>query len=419
MLSESLRFAWRGVTANKVRSALTMLGVLIGVASVIVLVAAGNGASQSVNSTLSSLGTNTLTVTPGTTTTTGFGRIRTSQDTAPNPTGTLTRPATLSLADAVAILDPNAAPDVVAVAPVISINAVVASTGSASHTVASSMGTTADYLAIADDTVSLGRTFTSADDAGHNRVVLVGPTIARELGGGDGSGIIDQQIRLNGTPFTVVGILEAKGTTGARDSDDRLIAPLSAAQDHLVGYADLSSIAVQARSTDDVEAARAQVEAILDHRRHTGAGSRDFTVTTSASMLSAASSITGTLTIMLGAIAAISLLVGGIGVMNIMLVTVTERTREIGIRKAIGADKAGIVMQFLIEAVLLSGMGGVAGVALGIGLSQIEISGFRAVVSPSSVVVAFGFALAVGLFFGIYPATRAASLRPIDALRHE
>jgi len=419
MLSESLRFAWRGVTANKVRSALTMLGVLIGVASVIVLVAAGNGASKSVNATLSSLGTNTLTVSPGAATTTGFGRVRTNQDAAANPIGTLTRPATLSLADADALGDAAAGPAVAAVAAVININSVVASTGSTSHTVASTVATTAEYLAIANDTVSLGRTFTTADDAARSRVVLVGPTIARDLAGGDGSGIINQQIQLNGTPFTVIGILQAKGTTGARDSDDRLITPLTAAQDHLVGYADLSSIAVQARSTDDVEAARAQVETILDNRRHTTATNRDFTVTTSASMLSAASSITSTLTVMLGAIAAISLLVGGIGVMNIMLVTVTERTREIGIRKAIGADKTGIVMQFLIEAVLLSCMGGVAGVTLGVGLAQIEIAGFHAVVSAGSVIVAFGFAVAVGLFFGIYPATRAASLRPIDALRHE
>jgi putative ABC transport system permease protein len=231
--------------------------------------------------------------------------------------------------------------------------------------------------------------------------------------------VLDQVIRLNGKEFTVIGILDAKGSSGPQDSDDRIIAPATAVQDHLAGYGNLSSISVQATSAETVDAAQTQIEAILDARHRTTADDRDFSVTNSATFLSAASSITGIFTVLLGAIAAISLLVGGIGVMNIMLVTVTERTREIGIRKAIGASRADITFQFMLEAVILSVLGGVAGILFGYLVCQIEISGFRAVIEPGSVALAFGFALAVGLFFGIYPATRAASLRPIDALRYE
>lgn len=419
-IGESLRFAWRGVNANKVRSALTMLGVLIGVAAVIVLVGVGNGASQSVTQTLSSLGTNTLTVTPGTATSSGLLGLRRSTETpAVGTGGTLIRPETLTAADAAALSTPGAAPDVTAVAPVVSPAGVVASYSDTSHQLGSMTGSTAGYLGIANDTVSQGRAYTATDVAAHARVVLVGPTAAKALAGGDGSALLGQEIRLNGVTFTVIGILTEKGSVGARDQDDRMIAPLSAVQDHLAGYGDLTSIAIQAADADAVGAAQAQVEAILDARHRTGAASRDFTVTSSASMLSAANSITGTLTVMLGAIAAISLLVGGIGVMNIMLVTVTERTREIGVRKAIGADRTEIIMQFLVEAILLAVFGGLAGVLLGVGLCQIPVAGFRAEVDPASVGIAFGFALAVGLFFGIYPATRAASLRPIEALRYE
>lgn len=418
-LVESLRFAWRGVTANKARSALTMLGVLIGVAAVIVLVAVGNGASRSVTSTLASLGTNTLTVTPGVTKSSGLlGLHRTASGEEAN-TGTQTRAAVLTSEDAQALADPRLAADVTAVAPVVSPAGVVASYAGASHEVASTIGTTSEYLTISNDQVAAGRAFTPSDEQSHARVVLVGTSVAAALGAGSPETLIGQDIQLNGTPFTVIGILVEKGSAGARDSDDRMIAPLSAVQDRISGYGDLSSIAVQASSADTVADAQTQVETILDQRHRSNPQDRDFTVVTSASMLSAASSITGTLTIMLGAIAAISLLVGGIGVMNIMLVTVTERTREIGVRKAIGADRSEIIVQFLIEATLLSVIGGVAGIALGALLCQVRIAGFQLVIDPWSVLIAFGFALAVGLFFGIYPATRAAALRPIDALRHE
>lgn len=419
-ISEGAKFAWRGVTANKARSALTMLGVMIGVAAVIILVAVGTGASRSVTDTLDSLGTNTLTVTPGSGSGFGFGISRgAGSASGAGESGTAIRQANLTMADAAALADPALAPDVRHVAPVVSANAVTATLAGASHTVGTTVGTTPTYLTISNDTVTHGRVFSQSDFDSHSRVLLVGPTVAKGLVGGDGTALLDRVVRLNGKEFTVIGILDAKGSSGPQDSDDRIIAPATAVQDHLAGYGNLSSISVQATSAETVDAAQTQIEAILDARHRTTADDRDFSVTNSATFLSAASSITGIFTVLLGAIAAISLLVGGIGVMNIMLVTVTERTREIGIRKAIGASRADITFQFMLEAVILSVLGGVAGILFGYLVCQIEISGFRAVIEPGSVALAFGFALAVGLFFGIYPATRAASLRPIDALRYE
>ena len=420
-ISEAAKFAWRGLMANKPRSALTMLGVMIGVASVIVLVAVGSGASRSVSSTLSSLGTNTLTITPGGGSG-GFGGFPAGFGGAAGDaadTGTQIREATLTMADAEALADPVAAPDLARVAPVVSASSVTATLGTASHTVATTVGSTATYLTIGNEVVTRGRAFAASDYDSHSRVLLMGSTVAEALAGGDGTAILDQVVRLNGKEFTVIGLLEEKGSSGFQDEDDRIIAPATAVQDHLAGYGNLSSISVQAASAEKVDAAQTQVESILDSRHRTTADDRDFTVTNSASFLSAASSITGIFTLLLGAIAAISLLVGGIGVMNIMLVTVTERTREIGIRKAIGADRADIILQFMLEAVMLSVLGGVAGIGFGYLVTRIEIAGFRAVIEPYSVALAFGFAVAVGLFFGIYPAMRAASLRPIDALRYE
>lgn len=420
-VSEASKFAWRGLTANKMRSALTMLGVMIGVASVIILVAVGTGASRSVSNTLSALGTNTLTITPGAGSG-GFGGFSGGVDGAAGGTaesGTSIREATLTMADADALADPQLAPDVLLVAPVVNASSVIATLGSASHTVGTTVGSKTTYLAIGAIGVTHGRAFADSDYDSHSRVLLMGVTVAKALAGGDGTAVVDQVIRLNGKEFTVIGLLAEKGSTGIQDEDDRIIAPATAVQDHLAGYGNLSSISVQAASAETVDAAQAQVESILDARHRTTADDRDFTVTNSASFLDAASSITGIFTLLLGAIAGISLLVGGIGVMNIMLVTVTERTREIGIRKAIGADRADIILQFMLEAVMLSVMGGVAGIVFGFLVTRIEIAGFRAVVEPSSVALAFGFALAVGIFFGIYPAMRAASLRPIDALRYE
>jgi putative ABC transport system permease protein len=431
-IAESARFAWRGVTANKPRSALTTLGVLIGVASVIILLAVGTGSSQRVQESISSLGSNVLTVTstsggtggrrgggPGVGTVGSAGVTTAGDSTNSTNTGTQIRAAALTLEDAQALTDKEQAPDIFGVAPVVSPSSVTATYAGATHSVSTTTGTTSAYLSINNDTVASGRAFSDSDYEAHSRVALVGSTAAEDLAGGDGSSILDETIQLNGKAFTVIGILTEKGSIGPQDQDDKVIAPATAVQDTLSGYGSLNSISVKATSSETVTAAQWEIESILDGRHGTTAADRDFTVNSAASFLNAATSSTQTFTVLLGAVAAISLLVGGIGVMNIMLVTVTERTREIGIRKAIGAGKGDIIAQFMIEAVLLSMFGGVMGVIVGLVGSQFTIVGVQPVVAPYSVILAFGVAVAVGLFFGLYPANRAASLRPIDALRYE
>jgi putative ABC transport system permease protein len=241
--------------------------------------------------------------------------------------------------------------------------------------------------------------------------------VAKDLAGGDGTSIVGQTVTFNGTQFTVVGILASKGSSGPQDQDDRVIAPATAVQDALAGYGGLSSISVKATSATTTTLAQDEVQSILDDRHGVTSSDRDYSVFSPTSIISTATESSQTLTVLLGVVAAISLLVGGIGVMNIMLVSVTERTREIGIRKAIGARRSDIVSQFLLEATMLTVFGGLIGVVVGVIGAQFTILGVQPVIAPYSVALAFGVAIAVGLVFGIYPANRAASLRPIDALR--
>jgi putative ABC transport system permease protein len=448
---ESARFAVRGVSANPLRSGLTTLGILIGVAAVIVLVAVGTGSGVAVQQSLSRLGSNTLTVRPsqggtggrgggfgalfggggagrtgrtggqgqGATGAQGQGATGAQGTTGAVSTGTQTRAAQLTLDDAHAFTDKTQAPHIAAVAPVVSAQSVVATYQGASHTVGSFTGTSSSYLRIDNDGVQAGVPFTDDDYVAHRRVALLGPTVAQDLVGGDGLAAVGKTVQFNAVNYVVVGVLTAKGSTGPTDQDDRVLAPLTAVQDTLSGYGSLSSVSVQATSADTVALAQAEVQDVLDARHHVTTANPDYSVFNASSILSAATSTTQTFTVLLGAVAAISLLVGGIGVMNIMLVTVTERTREIGIRKAVGARRSDIVGQFLLEAVLLSLFGGVVGVLAGLAGSRFRIVGVQPVVAPYSVVLAFGVALAVGLFFGLYPASRAAALRPIDALRYE
>ncbi|MDQ1458378.1 MAG: putative transport system permease protein, partial [Actinomycetota bacterium] len=267
--------------------------------------------------------------------------------------------------------------------------------------------------------VAEGTAFNSTDVTTRNRVVLLGQTVVTNLFGSQNP--IGATVQMNGIDFRVTGVLTPKGSNGTQDQDDIIIAPITAVQDTLAGAnAPLSNITIEATSRSTMTAAADEVTTVLLGTHHiTNPTSADFTVLNQATLLSTAGSTNSVFTVLLGAVAAISLLVGGIGVMNIMLVTVTERTREIGIRKAIGARRSDILGQFLVEAVLLTVLGGIVGVAAGLAVSKIRIVGVTPVVAPYSVALAFGVAVAVGLFFGLYPANRAATLRPIEALRHE
>ena len=280
-------------------------------------------------------------------------------------------------------------------------------------------GSTPSYLTAEDYTVQAGSPITAADVARHSRVVLLGQTVVSNLFS-SGTNPIGQTIQLGSANFQVIGVLAAKGSSGIQDQDNVVIAPYTAVQDVLTGYSQsFSQLIVQGKSSSTLGLAQSEVESMLASRNNTTVANLPFQVLNQQTLLQTATSTSKTLTVLLAAVAAISLLVGGIGVMNIMLVTVTERTREIGIRKAIGAPKSAILSQFLLEAILLSLIGAIAGVAVGLIVSRFKISGVHPVIAPYSIFLSFGIAIAVGVFFGFYPANRAASLRPIDALRYE
>jgi putative ABC transport system permease protein len=418
---ESFRIALQGLLGNRLRSALTMLGILIGVGSVIVLVAVGNGSSVAVQKQIEGLGTNTLVVSRtrggfgGAGGGGGFGGGGGGRAT----NGTQSSVSQLTNQDVAALGDKTQAPDLKLIAPVINENAVTATYAGATYSPGQFVGTNADYLSIRNYTVASGTAFTSTDVTNRNRVALVGQTVVTNLFGTQNP--IGATVQFGGIDFHIIGVLTPKGSNGTQDLDDIVVAPITAVQDTLAGAnAPLSSITIEATSRSTMTAAADEVTTVLLGTHHiTNPANADFTVLNQATLLSTAGSTNSVFTVLLGAVAAISLLVGGIGVMNIMLVTVTERTREIGIRKAIGARRSDILGQFLVEAVLLSVLGGVVGVAAGLIVSKIRIVGVTPVVAPYSVGLAFGVALAVGLFFGLYPANRAATLRPIEALRHE
>jgi putative ABC transport system permease protein len=399
---ETLRFAVGGLGANKVRSGLTMLGVLIGVAAVIILLAVGNGSSQAVKNSIEKLGTNALTVSSGA----GFGA---------SSTATTTKPLTVD--DARALADPAQAPDIESVAPEVTTSQTALYQGT-SHTVSQVVGTYPAYFKASNSKVATGDYFSADDVLNSRKVAVIGSTTATDLFGTDSP--VGKKIVLGGTPLTVVGVLQTKGGTGFQDPDDTVIAPLPTVQNAYTGFGPLSQILVEAKSASATTPAQNEITTVLMAQHGiTDAGALDFRVSSQASLLSTQASTNKTFTVLLGAVAAISLLVGGIGITNIMLVTVTERTREIGIRKAIGAPKGVILGQFLAESTLLSLVGGGLGVLGGLIGSRFTIVGIKPVVIPESVAGAFAIAVAIGLFFGSYPANRAASLRPIEALRHE
>jgi putative ABC transport system permease protein len=418
-ISETFRVALQSLTANKMRSALTMLGMIIGVGAVISLMAVGQGAQASVDQQINGMGSNLLFVTPGATQT---GGVRSAAGTAP----------TLTLEDAQAVAQPGAIPEVADVAPEADFFGQVIAGGNNVNTRIA--GVTPDYENVRNWHVSDGQFITQAQVDGASPVALLGSNVAAELfpnGGAVGQEISvgfanNQRLR-----FQVVGVLQSKGAQALGNQDDQMLIPITTLQSKVQsqrttsGGHNVNTIYVQLTSPDQTTLNNAvqEIGALLDQRHHVVQD--DFTIRSQNDLLAAANQVTGVMTLLLGAIAGISLVVGGIGIMNIMLVSVTERTREIGIRKAIGAKKRDILVQFLVEAVVVSVVGGAIGVALGSGLAHfitgINFGGqtIQATVSLSSVLLAFGVSAAIGIFFGIYPANRAASLNPIDALRYE
>ncbi|MGD0198916.1 MAG: ABC transporter permease [Solirubrobacteraceae bacterium] len=399
---DNIRIAIAGATSNKMRSLLTILGVLIGVGAVIILVAVGTGSSAQVQNNIDRLGTNTLTV------------ISTGRFGGRSTTGTQSSFATLTLADVQQI---QKEPDVQSVSPVASTS-VTATYNGASDSSTTVTGSTPSYLSASSYTVQAGSAFTSTQVTDRARVAVIGQTVVTDLFGS--ANPIGRTIELGSSSFEVIGVLASKGSSGGQDQDNVIVAPYTAVQDELTGEsASFTELLVQGKSSATLSTAESEVESILATANNTTVADLPFSIINQASLLSTAESTSSTFTVLLAAVAGISLLVGGIGVMNIMLVTVTERTREIGIRKAIGAPKSAILGQFLAEAVLLSLIGGIGGVIFGVVGSQFYIDGVQPVIAPYSIFLALGVSVVVGVFFGFYPANRAASLRPIDALRYE
>jgi putative ABC transport system permease protein len=413
-LLEALRVAFSGLLANRLRSSLTMLGILIGVAAVILLVAVGNGAGIQINNQIQALGANVIFVYPSNAR--GAGGVSQGFGTS----------QTLTMADVEAINSGQQDPDVVAAIPIAQSGGQI--TYANQNYFAQTTGTTAAFPQVRNYQLAEGAFFTDDDVASQHRVVVLGQTVVTNLFGTTDP--LGQTIKINRQSFRVIGVFAAKGGTGFGSQDNVVVAPISAVWAYLSGGRgkNVNMIVASASSASTVDAAETQITTILLQRHQiSDPAQADFQLQSQQDILTQANSIATALTLVLGAIAGISLVVGGIGIMNIMLVTVTERTREIGIRKAIGARWRDVLTQFLIEAMFLSGLGGALGIALGAALAleaphipAIANSSFPPpVVSVPSVLLAFGVSVGIGLFFGIYPANRAARLHPIEALRHE
>ena len=404
VLFESLE----SLNSNKLRSGLTILGIVIGVAAVIAMLAVGQGAQNTITGSISGIGTNVLFVFSG------------------NQQEEIRNPRPLTIQDAEAIQDPFAAPAVISVAPILQASLEVAGGGEKSTTTIT--GVTPSYADVRNYKVTEGEFITEEQILGRASVALIGPETADKLFGRR-EGLVGESIRIAGQPFRITGVLESKGGGAMGSQDDVIFIPFSTAQTRLIRRNNPSRVDllfVQAASAEEVRTASEQIAQILRTRHRTEIGKDDFTIFSQDDFIQTASTITGVLTVFLGGIAAISLLVGGIEIMNIMLVSVAERTREIGLRKALGARRRDILVQFLTESSLLSFFGGIIGILFGwliafaVGkVAAATGNAFTPSVGLSAILLATIFSTAVGLFFGIYPANRAASLEPVEALRYE
>lgn len=405
----AVEIALTALRANRLRSALTMLGIVIGVAAVIAMVAVGSGATERIQQQIEAIGSNLILVIPGSITSNG---VRLGSGAT----------VTLSEDDARAIA--SECPAVAAVAPTVRGGAQV--TYGNNNWATSIVGTTPDYLTIRDQTVVRGNPFSADDGSSGTKVALLGGTVSQNLfGSADPTG---QTIRIKNVPFTVDGVLSAKGQSPTgQDQDDVILIPISTAKRQVVGASQanagsIGAIMVQAVDAHSMDEAQSEIEALVRQRHRIQPGQDDdFTVRNLSDVFSAQESSARVMSILLGAIASVSLVVGGIGIMNIMLVSVTERTREIGLRIAIGARTRDLLAQFLVEAVTLSILGGIAGILVGVTASALisHFAGWNTLVSPTAIALAFVFSALVGVFFGYYPARKAALLDPIEALRYE
>jgi len=399
--------ALESLSANKLRSGLTILGIVIGVAAVIAMISVGRGAQNTITGSIQGIGTNLLFVFRG-----GSEDVR--------------NPKPITLGDADAIADPFQAPSVADVAPILQGQATVSYAGE-NHTTTLD-GVTPSYGTVRNTKVSEGEFIREDHILGQASVVVIGKDVADKLFGRT-EGLVGETVRIEGQPFRIIGVQASKGGSAFSNEDDRVLVPFTTAQTRLLRRASrdrVDLLMVQAVSAEAVPQASEEVAQILRARHRTNVGADDFTILTQQDFLNTAQTITSVLTIFLGGIAAISLLVGGIGIMNIMLVSVTERTREIGLRKALGARKLDILVQFLTESSVLSLVGGLIGIALGWLISFIVgriAAANNAAINPSigldTILLATLFSTAVGLFFGLYPANRAANLEPVEALRYE
>jgi putative ABC transport system permease protein len=398
------RIAWGALGRNALRSGLTALGIIIGVASVVLMVAVGNGARKKIETQVAALGQNLLGVFAGSH---RSGAMHLGVGTA----------STITLADAEAMR--REIPAIVAISPEVFATVQVIANGRNWSTTL--VGESFEFLQIRDWKMKEGGAFGEREVRAASKVVLLGSTTARELFGPLSP--VGQTLRIKNIPFVILGVLESKGAgMGGHNQDDRVVVPYTTAMRRITGERYLRSVAVQVQTPEQMQSAQEQIGRLLRQRHRLGAGREDdFSIFNQKEIADTVGSVTQVVTLLLGAISGISLLVGGIGIMNIMLVSVTERTREIGIRMAVGARPGDIRLQFLLEAVALSFSGGVAGVCLGMAGAHMAawFLDFSAVVSPASVVVAFGVSFGIGVFFGFYPARKAARLNPLRALRYE